>query len=144
MAGERAILDTNVVLAAHRSEHPTSPNRELLDRWKAGEFTLLHSDDILLEYAEKMLEYGAAEAEVIAFMARLQVLGEAVRIEFFHLPRYPPDADDIAFVLCAINGDASHLVTYDDDLLSFTGDFHFLICKPLIFLGTLRSPPRRK
>lgn len=47
----RAVLDTNVVLASDRTSHPTSPNREIVNRWLAGEFTLLISDDIAAEYA---------------------------------------------------------------------------------------------
>jgi predicted nucleic acid-binding protein len=139
MAGVRAVLDTNVVLAAHRSPNPASPNRELFERWRLGEFILLSSDDVLLEYAENMVELGCTDAEVAAFLARVQVLGEPVTIEFFHLRRYPADTDDIAFLLCAINGSASHLVTYDDGLLSFTGEYSFAICKPLVFLNALRT-----
>jgi hypothetical protein len=29
----RAVLDTNVLLAARLSTHPESPNAEILDRW---------------------------------------------------------------------------------------------------------------
>ena len=52
----RAVHDTNVVLAARRSSHPTSPNREILERWLRGEYALLYSEDILAEYAEKLAE----------------------------------------------------------------------------------------
>ncbi len=34
----RAVLDTNVVLAAKLSGHPQSPNAEIITRWLAGEF----------------------------------------------------------------------------------------------------------
>ena len=37
----RAVLDTNVVLAAKRSVHPQSPNAEIITRWMAGEFIWL-------------------------------------------------------------------------------------------------------
>jgi hypothetical protein len=36
------------------------------------------------------------------------------------LPHYPADADDIAFLLCAWNGLASHLVSYDIHALPST------------------------
>ena len=141
MAGVRAVLDTNTILAAHRSPNPSSPNREVLDRWRRGAFVLLYSDDVLLEYGEKMVEFGCTDAEVRAFLARIQILGELVVIEFFHLRRYPADPDDVAFLLCAINGNATHLVTYDDGLLSFTGEFSFAICQPLALLAALRAFP---
>jgi predicted nucleic acid-binding protein len=45
----RAVLDSNVLVAARRSAYPRSPNRELIDRWQANEFTLLFSRDTLHE-----------------------------------------------------------------------------------------------
>jgi len=135
----RAVLDSNVLVAAHRSVNPLSPNRELIDLWRANQFTLLFSRDTLHEYAEKLLSVDRADA--VAFIALISALGEAVEIEFFHLPHYPSDADDIAFLLCAWNGLASHLVSYDHDLLdlSTTYESHFRTCPPLEFLAALRA-----
>jgi predicted nucleic acid-binding protein len=45
----RAVLDTNVLLAAHLSSHPASPTAEILDRWQRREFVFLHSLDTLAE-----------------------------------------------------------------------------------------------
>jgi len=42
----RAVLDTNVPIAAHLSRNPRSPTIELIDRWRAGEFVQLYSDDM--------------------------------------------------------------------------------------------------
>ena len=44
-------------------------------------------------------------------------MAECVEIRFFHFRHYPVDADDTIFLLCAINGAASHLVSYDRHLL---------------------------
>jgi uncharacterized protein len=139
----RAVLDSNVLVAAHRSTHPDSPNREIIDRWQANEFTLLYSLDTLHEYAEKLLALSMDRADAVAVIALISALGAAVEIEFFHLPHYPADADDIAFLLCAWNGLASHLVSYDRDLLdlSATYESHFRICLPEQFLAALRIPP---
>ena len=94
----------------------------------------------MLEYAEKLIETGAPRALVTRFIARIFHLGEAVRIEFFHLRHYPVDADDIAFLLCALNGDATHLVTYDPHLLDLQPHYPLAICEPLRFLAELRAP----
>ena len=51
----RAVLDTNVVLAADRATNPLSANKETLRRWANREFTWLVTDDIAAEYAEKLL-----------------------------------------------------------------------------------------
>ena len=137
----RAVLDSNVLIAAHRSTHSQSPNRELMERWQAHEFVLLYSRDTLREYAEKLLELGLERAAVVQFIALISALGEAVEIEFFHLPHYPTDPDDIAFLLCAWNGLASHLVSYDRHLLdlSATYESQFRICLPAEFLAALRA-----
>ena len=139
MPGWRVVLDTNVVLAAHRSEAATSPNREILTRWKAGEFTLLYSEDVLIEYVEKLLLLGTPAAKLGEFIAMLGGIAERVAIRFYHLRRYPSDADDIAFVLCALNGEATHLVTYDGGFSEVVREFDFVICEPLVFLKELRG-----
>jgi predicted nucleic acid-binding protein len=43
-------------------------------------------------------------------------------------------------MFCAINGTASHLVTYDEDLLSLRSAYlsEFSICRPIDFLADLR------
>ena len=83
----RAVLDSNVLIAAHRSTHLQSPNRELIERWQAREFTFLFSRDTLLEYAEKLLALGMERTAVVQFIALVSALGEVVEIEFFHLPQ---------------------------------------------------------
>ncbi len=108
--------------------------------WRAGRFVLLVTLDLVAEYAEKLLELGKPKAEVEALAADLLTMGETVPIRFFHLRHYPADADDIAFVLCALNGAATHLVTYDAHLLN-AGCFYpeFVTCEPVAFLAELRA-----
>lgn len=137
----RAVLDTNVLLAARRSSSPGSPNAEILSRWRRREFVFCYSLDTLAEYTEKLLEHGIPEAEVEAFVRLLARHGEAVPIIFFHFRHYPVDPDDVMFLLCAINGIATHLVSYDGHLLAlkhfYAGDL--TICEPVDFLATCRA-----
>jgi predicted nucleic acid-binding protein len=135
----RAVLDTNVVLAAKRSVHPQSPNAEIITRWMAGEFVWLVSDDVVTEYAEKLLEKGIDPLKVEQFVADLLQYGEEVPIRFFHFQHYPVDMDDVAFLLVAINGSSTHLITYDEHLKD-VGVFYpeFLTCEPVVFLSDLR------
>ncbi len=51
--GLRAVLDTNVILAAYFSRNPRSPTVELLTRWRRAEFTVLYSRQIRKEYERK-------------------------------------------------------------------------------------------
>jgi len=137
----RAVLDTNVVLAAQHSRSTSSPNAEIVVRWRAGEFVWLHSQDILEEYAEKLLEHGISATLVENLLTDLGAMGESVPIEFFHLRHYPVDADDTPFLLVALNGGATHLVTYDEHVAT-VGVFYpeFRTCAPLEFLNDLRTP----
>ena len=141
-AAMRAVLDLNILLAANRSGHPASPNVEIIERWKRGEFVLLYSLDTLAEYAEKLLAQGVPAAQAEAFLRRVASLGEVVPILFFHFRHYPVDADDVMFLLCALNGAATHLATYDAHLLSLRHYYagETCICEPLEFLAACRQP----
>jgi putative PIN family toxin of toxin-antitoxin system len=134
----RAVLDTNVVLAAELSCGPQSPNREIMKRWLRGEFTWLVTEDVTAEYAEKLLAKGKPPLLVEEFLTELLLLAETVEIRFFHFRHYPVDSDDTVFLLCALNGTATHLVSYDRHLLDI-GIFYedFSICRPADFLSAL-------
>ena len=67
-------------------------------------------------------------------------LAESVPVRSFHLRHCPADADDIAFVLCAINGHASPLVTCEGYLLDAAVFYpEFDVCGRLEFPGCLRG-----
>jgi uncharacterized protein len=137
----RAVLDTNIILAAFRSRHERSPNREVLLRWEDHQFLMLYSPDTLLEYIEKLSQHGIASLQITRFIARLSLLAEKVHIGSFHLRHYPVDSDDTAFLLCALNGSASHLVTYDHHLLNLRFSYRqqVEICELQLFLGLCRA-----
>ena len=136
----RAVLDTNVVLAAQLSPHATSPAVEILDRWQRREFRFLYSLDTIAEYAEKLLAHGIPAPEVEAFLRLVARHGEIVPIVFFHFRHYPVDSDDVIFLLCAINGRGTHLVSYDAHLLSLRPYYagEVAICEPVEFLKECR------
>ena len=110
----RAVLDTNVPIAAHLSRNPRSPTIELLARWRNGEFTQLYSDDMLVELLEKLQARRIAQEASDLYLADLIAFGEHVVV----LPEQVPDAiaadpDDNAILGCALVGSATHIVTYD-------------------------------
>lgn len=134
----KVVPDTNVIIAS-RSSSTTSPNKEFFARWKNNEFAILFSDDTLREYIKKMVEYQVARKTIKRLITAIRELGEYTPIESFHLKNYPDDPDDIAFLLCAVNGRATHLVTYDLHLLDLDRFVEFNICKTLDFLRELRE-----
>ncbi len=66
-------------------------------------------------------------------------LGVEVFVEHYHLPAYPVDMDDVAFLLCAVNGEATHLITYDRHLLEVSRYYWFKVCGTVDFLKDLRQ-----
>lgn len=135
----RATLDTNVILAGKGSHSPDSPNREILSRWLDGGFVMLYSLDTLAEYIRKLREKGVSKSDRKALLKLMIQKGQRVQVVLFHTPPFPSDSDDIAFLLCAFNGSATHLVTYDLHLLGLKHEFDFKICRPLDFLRDLRK-----
>lgn len=79
-----------------------------------------------------------AEQTVKKLVRAIIALGIEVQIVYFHLCYYPEDPDDIAFLLCAINGDATHIVSQDCHLLQLNHRYPFTICRTMDFLSELR------
>ncbi len=135
----KVVPDTNIFLASEKSSHKNSPNREFIERWKHEEFEVLYSEDTLLEYTMKLYEKGIAETSIKKLLYALFELGQEVFIKVYHLPSYPIDSDDIAFLLCAENGQATHIITYDHHLKAVEPWYTFTICKTVEFLQELRE-----
>ena len=144
----RAVLDTNVPIAAHLSRNPRSPTIELLARWRSGEFTQLYSDDMLVELIEKLHARRIAQEASDLYLADLIAYGEHVIV----LPEQVPDAiaadpDDNAILACALVGPATHIVTYDPHFDVLGGAFHGIpILDGLHFLYVVRGdrPPNQR
>jgi putative PIN family toxin of toxin-antitoxin system len=114
----RAVLDTNVILAALLSRNPTSPTVELLHRWRNDEFTLLHCADLLLQYQEKLTAKRIQPEHRLGFLGSLIAKGISVKLAPSDIvPSVPADPDDDVVLACALIGGATHLVTYDPHLL---------------------------
>lgn len=134
----RTIPDTNVVIAAQNA-NPNSPNAEYFERWLRQEFVVLYCEDTLKEYIKKLVEKQIPTQLIKSLIIAILELGERVDIEFFHCPVYPIDVDDIPFLLCAVNGKASHVISYDAHLHALNGRYSFIVYKPLEFLFELRA-----
>ena len=135
----RVVPDTNVVIASEKSTSKSSPNKEFFDRWRNDEFEILYSDDTLLEYIEKMRELNISEEIIKKLIRAMLELGKYISIVFYHLFLYPSDPDDIAFLLCAENGNATHIISYDPHLKETEHFYSFRVCGTLEFLFELRE-----
>lgn len=141
MSEFRVVPDTNVLISSQISKNPTSPSKEIFSRWQKGQFTLLYSRSTIREYAIKLHEKGIEPQKIKRILGAIVSRAEEAYIEFYHLFVYPEDMDDVAFLLCAWNGSATHIVTHDTDLLDIERAYRsrFKICQPIPFLEELRS-----
>jgi putative PIN family toxin of toxin-antitoxin system len=137
-SGFRVVPDTNVIISAELSKNQDSPNRDFIECWLNQDFLVLFSDDTLMEYAVKLRDKDIPDPKIVEFLANLFMLGHKVEITTYHLENYPEDEDDICFVLCAENGNATHLISYDKHLLILEGKFKFEILPIISFLHQLR------
>ncbi|MDH7484933.1 MAG: putative toxin-antitoxin system toxin component, PIN family [Anaerolineae bacterium] len=137
----RAVLDTNVFVSAFLSRSPTSPTQELIQRWEAHEFTLLVSDGLVDELAEKLIERGISQERVIEFLALLGRLAEWVDVPDEAVkPVIEADPDDDIILACAVVGDADYLVTYDPHFDVLGGEYEGVrITRALPFLKAVRE-----
>jgi putative PIN family toxin of toxin-antitoxin system len=138
-SGLRVVPDTNVIISAELAKDQRSPNKDFIERWLDHEFIVLFSDDTKIEYAIKLREKNIPKEKIIALLANLTRLGNNVVVTHYHLKYYPEDEDDICFVLCAENGNATHIVTYDKHLLVLQGKYRFKTLQIIPFLNELRN-----
>ncbi len=108
----RVVLDTNIVLS---SVSRRSPYRAILQQLFDGKYDLYLTNDILLEYEEKITQIfdrETAETNIGALM----LLQNAYKVDtYFQLRLIYPDLDDNKFADCAFAANAHYLVTNDRD-----------------------------
>ena len=106
----RVVVDTNIILVALTSH---SRWYKVFEALREGAYTLVVSNDIITEYAEKIFaKYDRLTAE--NFLRTLLVLPNVERQEiYFRWNLIPSDPDDNKFVDCAIASSADYLVSED-------------------------------
>lgn len=106
----KIVLDTNALL---RSISRRSPFAFVLDKLYEGEYELWVSNDILLEYEEKISDIFSREtAELV--LGALALLPNVKKADVhYHLLLISADHDDNKFSDCAFAGNVHYLVTND-------------------------------
>jgi len=112
----RLVLDTNVLVSAILS--PNSISAQVLN-WGEDNGTILYSTDTLTEILSvlrrsKFAKYIDPE-DIDGLSIRIKTAW--IFIEILNQVRLCRDAKDDKFIDLALNGDASHLITGDNDLL---------------------------
>ncbi len=112
----RAVLDTNVIVAALRS--PRGASAALVRHAAQGAITLLMSVPVALEYEAVCLRpehrkaAGLSEAQVNIFLDGLAALAEPVSLRFLWRPQLR-DASGEMILEAAVNGGADAIVTFN-------------------------------
>lgn len=137
----RAVLDTNVFVAAYLSRNPGSPTKEIIERWLRGEFDLLYSVDLQAEIVEKFMAKGVDQETTELLVAALAVRGVRVEVSSSDVSAMiVSDPDDDLVLACAVAGGATHLVTYDPHFDLLGGSHQGIrIVNGLGFLTALRA-----
>ncbi len=122
------------------SKNANSPTRELLQRWKNDEFTLLICDQIARELLEKLHERGVDVEDINEQVTALARSAEWVFVPEEKIENLLSDPDDNVIVACAVEGGANYLVTYDPHFDSLKGVYKGIkIVKAIPFLEVLRG-----
>lgn len=136
----RAVFDTNVFISASLSKNPNSPTRELLERWKRQEFTLVICDQIAKEMIEILTKREISSEEIDEQVSALAIAAEWVEVPEEKIESLLSDSDDNVIVACAVEGGANYLVTYDPHFDSLQGEYRGVkIVKAIPFLDVLRN-----
>ena len=136
----RAVLDTNVFVSAALSRNPSSPTREILERWEQGEFILLICTPLVEEIVEKLVDHSIDETLIITFVEKLAQAAAWAEVSPEKIENLLSDPDDNIVVACAVEGGANYLVTYDPHFDSLHGEYQGVkILKAIPFLEVLRQ-----
>ena len=106
----KIVLDTNCLLQCISRN---SVNKIILDKLISGEYDLYLTNEILMEYEEKIADIFSSETAdlIISF---LSILENVKKIDVhYHLNLITTDPDDNKFVDCAFAGNVHYLVTND-------------------------------
>src|SRR6478609_2771010 len=106
----RIVLDTNVLLISLPLK---SKYRPIFDALRAGEFELVVSNDILLEYHEKISEKTSSEIADNVLKLILSLENCSLQSTFFEWGLMHNDEDDNKYTDCALVANADHLVSED-------------------------------
>ncbi len=136
----KAVLDTNVLISAYLSSRGAPA--EILRRWRSGEFTLVLSALIFIEF-ERVLRRPTFRAYLDPGALPLDELRTQAEIVFpVEVMTVLDDPSDDAIVGTALAGGADVIVSGDDRLLRLDIYRGIKILTPRQFLDVLDMAPR--
>jgi len=138
----RVVLDTDVIVAALRS--PGGGSAALLRLARGGHLQLVASVALVLEYEavatrpEQLRAMGFSRREALATLTDIAALCDEVEGHYLWRPQVQ-DPDDELVLEAAINGRASHLISFNRrDFVVAPSRFGVRLCTPAEFLRSIR------
>jgi putative PIN family toxin of toxin-antitoxin system len=138
----RAVIDTNVLLSAFYTSLGAS--YRVLTSAARGEFAMLASPPLFLEYEEVLkrpesqLRLGLPITELDRALDALAGVIEPVDVHILWRPQLR-DPDDEMVLETAINGRASHIVTFNTKDFTAARDFGVAVATPKAFWEKVKS-----
>ncbi|MEW6303203.1 MAG: putative toxin-antitoxin system toxin component, PIN family [Verrucomicrobiota bacterium] len=136
----RAVMDTNVLVAALRSQRGAS--HELLRLLRNGQWTLVLSNTVLGEYHEVLHReadtLGLSHPDADAYLDVLCALAEQRTLTTAWQPA-AADPDDEAFVQLAREAEVEYLVTHNVNDVAGARQFGAKVVRPADFLSIVRK-----
>ncbi len=137
----RAVVNTDVLISGLLSAD--GPAGEIVDRWLAGEFTLLTSNQMLSE-CERILAHPTLQQDLRLdnlpkedLMALLRDRSEKTEVPRSVSPVMVPNPFDEVVLTSAVAGHADYLVTEEEDLLALREYEGVVIVSPERFVQLL-------
>lgn len=137
----RAVVNTDVLISGLLSGNGRAG--EIVDRWLAGEFTLLTSNHMLSE-CERILSHPILQQDLRLdtvpkedLMALLRDRSERTEVPHSALPGVIPNPFDEVVLASAVAGHADYLVTEEESLLALREYEGVVIVSPERFVQLL-------
>lgn len=109
----KVVVDTSVFVAGYLSRTGTGYAAQIIARWRAGDFQLVMSRQILEEIVAKFLEKGIDENRVLEFITVVGKIALNLPGNYFVYRLNDVDPDDNMLLAAAQEGAADYLVSLD-------------------------------
>lgn len=127
----RAVLDTNVLIAAFLTEGLCS---RLLIRARKQAFNLVLCNDIIREFEGILIKkFKLTSTYISEISAIVSEAASEILNKLNHIPNICRDQNDDMIIACAIDATADYIVTGDEDLLILKKYKDIIIINPRNF-----------
>lgn len=142
----KVVVDTSVFVSGYLSRTGTGYSAQILARWRAGDFQLIMTRQILEEIVAKFLEKGIDENRILEFITVVGKIALFLPGNYVVYRLDDVDSDDNMLLAAVQEGSADYLVSLDaKHILPLKHHKGTQIVNPMLFIRVLdreqRKPP---